>query len=91
MLAWRDVGGSAWLLATAPRCDDEAVCALAARSDDGAFTYARLQGLRNGTADADHNQSITVGEPQTYVVQRERHLTTDLSMYSRAYSSALRW
>jgi WD40 repeat protein len=43
--------------------------------NNGVFTYALLQGLRNGAADADHNQSITVGELQAYVIEQVRQLT----------------
>jgi WD40 repeat protein len=43
--------------------------------NNGVFTYALLQGLRNGAADTDHDQRITVGELQAYVIERVRKLT----------------
>ena len=43
--------------------------------NNGVFTYALLQGIRNGAADTDHNQRITVGELQSYVIEQVRTLT----------------
>lgn len=43
--------------------------------DSAAMPTPGYRGLHNGAADADHNQSITVGEPQTNVIEGERHLT----------------
>ncbi|HET6471215.1 MAG TPA: caspase family protein, partial [Pseudomonadales bacterium] len=43
--------------------------------NNGVFTYALLQGLRNGAADTDHDQRITVGELQAYVIEQVRKLT----------------
>ncbi|HEY6599056.1 MAG TPA: caspase family protein, partial [Pseudomonadales bacterium] len=43
--------------------------------NNGVFTYALLQGIRNGAADTDRNQRITVGELQAYVIEQVRTLT----------------
>ena len=42
---------------------------------NGVFTYAVLEGLKNGTADKDKNQMITVSELRDYVGLRVQELT----------------
>jgi hypothetical protein len=39
------------------------------------FTYAILQGLKSGAADANKHQVITVGELQAYVIEQVRKPT----------------
>jgi WD40 repeat protein len=43
--------------------------------NNGVFTYALLHGLKNGAADIDGDQRITVGELQGYVIEQVRKLT----------------
>ncbi len=42
---------------------------------NGVFTYALLNGLKNGAADANKNSIVTVGELQAYVIDQVRTLT----------------
>jgi WD40 repeat protein len=42
---------------------------------NGVFTYALLNGLKNRGADANKDQTITVSELQTYVIDQVRKLT----------------
>jgi WD40 repeat protein len=42
---------------------------------NGVFTYALLDGLKNGRADADGNSTINVSELQAYVIEEVRRLT----------------
>lgn len=42
---------------------------------NGVFTYALLQGLKNGQADANKDHVITVSELQAYVIDEVRKLT----------------
>jgi uncharacterized caspase-like protein len=42
---------------------------------NGVFTYAVLQGLKNGMADANKDRIITVSELQAYVIDQVRALT----------------
>jgi WD40 repeat protein len=42
---------------------------------NGVFTYAVLQGLKNGMADANKDRVITVSELQAYVIDQVRALT----------------
>jgi WD40 repeat protein len=42
---------------------------------NGVFTYAVLQGLKNGAADTNKDRTITVSELQGYVIEQVRTLT----------------
>lgn len=42
---------------------------------NGVFTYALLDGLKNGRADANGDQNITIGELQAHVIEAVRTLT----------------
>lgn len=42
---------------------------------NGVFTYALLDGLKNGRADANGDQNITIGELQAHVIEEVRKLT----------------
>ncbi len=42
---------------------------------NGVFTYALLNGLKNRAADANKDNTVTVGELQTYVIEQVRKLT----------------
>ena len=41
----------------------------------GAFTFCLLQGLKDNTADANHNGQITIGELKTYINEEVEKLT----------------
>ncbi|NJO12859.1 MAG: hypothetical protein HC872_04660 [Gammaproteobacteria bacterium] len=42
---------------------------------NGVFTYALLDGLKNGSADANRDQIISVSELQAHVLEQVRRLT----------------
>jgi uncharacterized caspase-like protein len=42
---------------------------------NGVFTYSLLNGLKNMGADANKDQTVTVSELQTYVIEQVRKLT----------------
>ncbi|MGH8187527.1 MAG: caspase family protein, partial [Steroidobacteraceae bacterium] len=45
------------------------------RWNNGVFTYALLQGLKNAQADSNNDRAITVSELQAYVIDQVRSLT----------------
>jgi len=42
---------------------------------NGVFTYALLNGLKSGKADANHDGTVSVGELQAYMIEEVRRLT----------------